>query len=106
MEEGREMPVSSQRCVVRAAALQDNLLSPLALLEVGVAVGSFLPFCACCVVSALGRVEGWSSSARMVSSLDSTPAKKAPHLEDFCVVDGGDAILLRVQQKLNPGFIE
>ncbi len=34
-----------------------------------------------------------SSSARMVSSLDSTPARKEPHLEDFLVVFGVDAIL-------------
>ena len=29
----------------------------------------------------------------MVSSLDSTPARKAPHLEDFCVAGAGDAMI-------------
>lgn len=33
-----------------------------------------------------------SSSAKMVSSLDSTPARKEPHRDDFCVVLGVDAI--------------
>lgn len=54
---------------------------------------SFRTACACRVVSGLGLLEGWSSSARMVSSLDSTPARKAPHLEDFWTFDGVDAIV-------------
>ena len=83
MEEGREIPIPGQPWIARALPLEDNLLSPVALLELIGAGGSFRAFCCCCVASALDRVEGWSSSARMVSSLDSTPARKAPHLEDF-----------------------
>lgn len=106
MEEGRDIPVPGQGCVARALPLQSNLPSPLALLELGGAIESFLALCCCCVVSVLGRVEGWSSSARMVSSLDSTPARKAPHLEDFCVVEGVDVMSRRVRPQLNSGSIK
>lgn len=37
----------------------------------------------------------------MVSNFDSTPARKVPHLEAFCVVDGSDAIMYRKKALVN-----
>ena len=41
----------------------------------------------------VARVDVESSSARILSSFDSTPARKDPHLEVAFDAGGGDAIL-------------
>ena len=63
----------------------------------GTAIASFFPGCSCLNTSlASDDFSAVSSSAKIVSSLDSTPARKDPHLEDdFCAVAGGDAISRR-----------
>lgn len=76
---------------------ETDILSPADFWPDGSGIDSFCPACTCRVDSALGLLVGWSSSARMVSSLDSTPARKAPHLEAFCVVCGVDAIIFNLK---------
>lgn len=60
----------------------------------GIAIESFLPGCSCVPPFPIAsRVDVLTSSARMVSSFDSTPARKEPHLDVvFDAVDGGDAM--------------
>ena len=59
---------------------------------VGTAIASFLAGCSLVVMDCLFCTLG-SSSAKMVSSLDSTPARNEPHREeDFCAGVGVAAI--------------
>ena len=64
---------------------------------------SFCPVCGCSPPSTFfSELDGVSPSARMVSSLDSTPARKEPHLEEaFFVVFGVDAISGATVEDLN-----
>lgn len=69
-----------------------DLLSAL-IFRTGTAMASFLTGCSCDSPSLAGiGVDLVPSSARMVSSFDSTPARKEPHLEVTLEVVGGDAI--------------
>lgn len=59
----------------------------------GAAMTSFLLGWSCNPPSPVDtRVDVVSSSARMLSSFDSTPARKEPHLEVAFGAGGGDAI--------------
>lgn len=42
----------------------------------------------------------------MVSNFDSTPARKAPHLEAFCVAEGGDAMAYSNEAFVNFALID
>lgn len=56
-------------------------------------MNSFFVGCSCVSPSLAGAgVDAVLSSARMVSSFDSTPARKEPHLEETLDAVGGEAI--------------
>lgn len=86
------LPVSTPpRSVFTLCSIPSFALKPP-----GTGVASFFLDRSCSPPSSFfGLPDGVSSSAKMVSSLDSTPAKKEfkPHFEDgFDVVGGADAI--------------